>query len=235
LQELEIEKMRAILKKRATGYPMAYILGSRGFYKSDFVVTPDTLIPRPETELLVEKAVEVCRGMDQDVIEICDLGAGSGAIGLSVALEEPRAQVTLIEKSEAAARVCEQNLERFCLSERVRVHQVAITLELILPKKYDLILSNPPYIAIDDQNVEPWVKLYEPEMALFSTDEGLHEIKVWIRVASAHIKPGGFIIFEHGDRQGPQVEQIMHDNGFIELNPIMDLSQKWRHTVGKKQ
>jgi release factor glutamine methyltransferase len=235
LQEGELKKIRLALRKRATGYPMAYILGTKGFYKSDFIVTSETFIPRPETELLVEKAVKLCQAMDQEVIHVCDMGAGTGAIGLSVALEEPRAQLTLIEKSDGAAKVCEQNLKKFDLTHRAKVLKVAITEDLILPKKYDLILANPPYIAFDDQNVEPWVKLYEPEIALFASDGGLYEIKSWIRVASSHIKPGGFIIFEHGDQQGPKVEQIMHDNGFIELNPIMDLSHKWRHTFGKKK
>lgn len=230
LKEEELATMRSLLKQRSTGYPMAYLLGYRGFYRSDFLVTPDTLIPRPETELLVEHAIEIVRASNKKDWTICDLGSGTGAIGLSVALELPNVRVVLIEKSAQAAEVCQKNALNLGVQDRVEVLNTEIQSTQKLNRVFDMILANPPYIAESDLRVEPWVRKFEPSQALFCKDEGLYCLKDWIAWASFHVSSGGTIIFEHGDLQGPQVSQIMNDNGFGQMNAIYDLSKKWRHT-----
>jgi release factor glutamine methyltransferase len=234
LTETELTSMREILKKRGTGYPMAYIMGVRGFYKSDFLVTPATLIPRPETEILVEYAIKQVKTLPHQDITICDFGAGTGAIGHSLALELPDARITLVEKSFEAFQVCQENAKRLGLQDKTTILNLEIQPGLLFTSKFDLIVANPPYISIGDKNVEPWVKRYEPEMALFSGEDGLSASKVWIQVASQNIKQGGLVIFEHGADQGQKITQIMHDNGFSQMNPIYDLANKWRHTCARK-
>jgi len=235
LTEIELNCMREVLKKRSTGYPMAYIIGSRGFYKSDFIVSPATLIPRPETEILVEHAIKLAKEFSKKEVSVCDFGAGTGAIGLSIALELPNARVTLVEKSFEAFQVCEENARRLGVQHSTTILHQEIKQGLIFDEKFDMIVANPPYISTEDKGVEPWVKQYEPAIALFSGSDGLTASRVWIQVASQNIKQGGCIIFEHGADQGLKISKIMHDNGFTEINPIYDLSKTWRYTCGSKK
>jgi release factor glutamine methyltransferase len=241
LTEKELEEMRALLKKRGTGYPMAYLLGVKGFYRSDFKVTPATLIPRPETEILVEKAVEYVQNLseqDRKNFSICDMGAGCGAIGLSLAQELVSSSVTLVEACPKALAVCEENAFRLGVRERVRLVEERISPESFSFLKssektlFSMIVGNPPYIDEKDSAVEPWVRQYEPSMALFSEEKGLKDLNLWIRIAKKHVIPGGVMLFEHGHTQGTFVQKIMKEQGCVHTEPLYDLSHHWRHTLG---
>ncbi len=234
LQDKEVETCRDFVRRRSQGEPVAYILGSRDFYKLNFKVDSRVLIPRPETETLVETVLELMKKSQQEKFEILDLGCGSGCIGLSVAKHEPRSRVTLIDSSLGATEVTTINQQNLGLSETSTiVHSDAMSLET-QGKTFDFILSNPPYIAENDPEVQAEVRKFEPSSALFAAEEGYSDIRAWSKKYSACLKPGGVMIFEIGYRQAENVKaQFENLNIFESVKLIQDFSGHQRFIMGK--
>lgn len=219
----------AWLARRASGEPLAYLLGRRGFWTLDLQVSPATLIPRPETERLVELALE--RLPDDRPLRIADLGTGSGAIALALASERPLAQVVATDLSGDALRVAQAN------AETNRIANVAFRhgswLAPLAGERFDLIASNPPYIADGDPHLMQGDLRYEPPAALSSGADGLDAIREIVATAPAYLLPGGWLLLEHGWDQGEAIRALLLAAGFVDIATETDLEQRDRVTLGR--
>ncbi len=212
LNETELTSCRDLVRRRAGGEPVAYILGKKGFYNHDFVVTPDVLIPRPETEMIVDDATAWLR--PQATQFIVDIGCGSGCIGLSLLAELPDARLLAVDISEGAIAVAKLNAEQIGVTDRATFlcrDAAGLTPEevsAVFSAPADAVVANPPYIAPGDPLVQPGVKNFEPGLALFSEDRGLSHIRGWARVAARVARPGAFVMFEMGHDQALSAREI---------------------------
>lgn len=220
----------ALLQRRVAGEPVAYLLGRRGFWTLELAVTPDTLIPRPETERLVELALE--RLPEARPLRIADLGTGSGAIALAVASERPRAQVLATDMSAGALAVAAANARRHGL-DNVAFRQGSWHAPLA-GERFDLIASNPPYIASADPHLARGDLRFEPASALASGQDGLDDIRAIVAGAMAHLLPGGWLLLEHGWDQGEAIRALLTDAGFVEVATEVDLEQRDRVSLGRR-
>lgn len=255
LSEQELATCRDLVKRRAQGEPVAYILGTKDFYKSTFVVQPGVLIPRPETESIVEMVCDWYRTLETEpeTFSVVDFGCGSGCIGLSILNEISAAKLLAVDSSATAIDVTTKNAESLGLSERTKTHlgevesvsandveaHFACPVGSSLPNQasqVDVVVANPPYIAETDPDVAPDVKAFEPEAALFSEEEGLAHIRRWSKKASELLRPKGLCVFEIGHLQGQSAFQIFSDLGtFKDIIVVKDLSQKDRFIRCVKQ
>ena len=207
LSEGEVSLCREVVRRRANGEPVAYILNKRDFYGFSFYVDPHVLIPRPETEHLVEEILLYLN--DKEDSRILDLGTGSGCIAISVLKNKPRAQATMVDVSVGAIEVARRNATDLAVLERCEFKHWNATETLQAESEgYDVIVANPPYIAPHDPLLEENVKKFEPAQALFAEDEGLRFISQWSKSQAPHLKPGGMMIFEIGASQGPSAKDI---------------------------
>lgn len=235
LKEDEIIKLREMVKRRISGEPMAYITNSRGFYGLEFKVTPDVLIPRPETETLVEKALDYLKTLDQESISVLDLGTGSGCIGLTIAKKDPRVSVKLVDISPGALSVAKENAKNLKITDRCQFFEAKADQFLIQSsEKFDLILANPPYIAPTDTHVEKDVKTFEPHTALFAA-EGTSLLKLWSQSAVSRLKEKSLLMMEMGFDQGLQMKEFyLNTKCFSEVEILKDLSGHDRVILGEK-
>jgi release factor glutamine methyltransferase len=218
-----------LVEKRKKGEPVAYITGQRGFWSLDLEVTPATLIPRPETELLVELALE--RLPLNKPVRVLDLGTGSGAIALAIASERPQAQVTATDASHEALAVAQRNAHRHSI-----VNVSFVLGDWYTPltdQRFDLIVSNPPYIESEDPHLRQGDLRYEPISALASGADGLDDIRHIARTAPSHLVQSGWLMFEHGWNQGNAARLLLCSMGFVEVFTAQDLEQRDRVTAGK--
>ena len=223
-------RFAALVERREAGEPVAYLTGSRGFWRLDLRVTPDTLIPRPETELLVELAL--ARLPDTAGLRIADLGTGSGAIALALARERPCAHVLATDISDAALAVARQNAAALSIGNlRFGSGNWCSALE---GGPFDLIASNPPYIADDDPHLVAGDLRFEPSAALASGHDGLDAIRTIVRDAPAHLVPGGWLLLEHGFGQGPAVCGLLQAANFVDVDTARDLEGRERVTLGRR-
>lgn len=228
----QAQQARAAFARRAQGEPVAYIMGHRSFWHHEFQVTSVTLIPRPETEHLVEWALEKIL-LNHDVTVI-DLGTGSGAIALSLAADRPHATVIGCDLSWDALRVARVNQAAIMPNALKPVAWVCGHWACMLkPHSADLIVSNPPYIAADDPHLEQGDVRFEPLSALVAGDEGLADYRVIIKQACHVLKPGGWLLFEHGCHQGELVQALLVEAGFVSVETRRDLAGLPRNTAGK--
>ncbi len=213
------EKFAALVARRAAGEPVAYLLGVREFYGRDFAVTPDVLIPRPETELLVDIAREkVGAG---GTVNILDLGSGSGCLAVTLALELPQARVSAVDVAPAALEVARGNAARL----GARVAFVASDWFAALPAaSYDLIVSNPPYIAAGDPHLAQGDLRFEPAGALTDHADGLAAIRRIVADAPHWLAPGGWLFCEHGYDQAAAVGALLAAAGFAAIEQHRDLA-----------
>lgn len=218
----------ALLARRVAGEPVAYLLGHRGFWTLDLAVSPATLIPRPETELLVELAL--ARLPVDTALAVADLGTGSGAIALALASERPQVDVTATDLSAAALDMARGNAARNGLA-RVRFVQGAWFAPL-QGMRFDLIASNPPYIASNDPHLQQGDLRHEPATALASGIDGLDDIRLIVADAGAHLLPGGWLLIEHGWDQGAAIRALFEHAGFEQVHTERDLEQRDRVTRG---
>lgn len=217
LAESQLEAFLALLKRRLGGEPVAYILGQREFYGRPFRVTPATLIPRPETEHLVEAALT--RGPAG--ARVLDIGTGSGCIAVTLKLERPDWQVTAVDLSPDALAVARGNAAR--LGADVEFRQSDL-FSALAGQTYDLIVSNPPYVAEADPHMDRGDVRFEPRTALTSGRDGLDAIREIVSQASSHLSEGGWLLFEHGWEQGEAASQLLAESGFVELFLERDLA-----------
>jgi len=222
------DRFEAYVTRRALGEPVAYILGEKEFWSLPLAVTPGVLIPRPETELLVERGLaHLPPGEDLDVL---DLATGSGAIALAIASERPACRVTGTDLSPVAIDIARKNARRLHLD---RVGFLAGPwYEPVAGRRFDLVASNPPYIADDDPRVEHEVQRFEPHAALYAGPTGLEAITAIVEGALRHLKPGGWLVLEHGDTQGKPVRDLLRHAGFDGVHTHRDLAGRERCTEG---
>ncbi|MCC2655453.1 MAG: prmC [Panacagrimonas sp.] len=222
-----------LLVRRISGEPISYLLGTQGFWSLELEVTPEVLIPRPDTETLVEWALErIARDAPSRVLE---LGTGSGCIALAIASERPHAQVQATDRSEAALRVARANAERVELTHRVAFRQ-GDWFDALDPARedaFDLVLSNPPYIAARDPHLD--ALRHEPIDALVSGEDGLDDIRRIVANAAAWLRRGeGTLMIEHGHDQGDDVRELFEATGSFEaIETRRDLGGRERVTSGR--
>jgi len=222
-------RFESLLSRRIAGEPVAYLIGQRGFWQFDLQVTAATLIPRPETELLVELALD--RMPRDQPLRVADLGTGSGAIALALAYERPNAQVVATDASVAALAVARDNAGALKLS-RVEF-RAGNWFEPLNGERFDLIVSNPPYIADDDVHLDQGDLRHEPRSALASGADGLDAIRVIAAGAAQCLQPGGWLLVEHGWEQGEAVRALLRSAGLLEIKTARDLENRDRVTLGR--
>lgn len=217
---------RGLIARRVSGVPIAYLTGTREFWSLALKVTPAVLVPRPETEILVELALEILP--PNEPRSVLDLGTGSGAIALAIASECPRARVTGADVSPAALAVAKEN------SVDLALPQIAWRLgswfEAVPGERFDLVVANPPYVAADDRALEALSA--EPTLALCSGPTGLESLRAIIEAAASYLEPSGRLLLEHGSMQGTEVALLFERNGFCDVQSHDDYSGLPRVTQG---
>lgn len=222
-------EFEALLTRRLQGEPMAYILGEREFYGLVLQVTPATLIPRPDTETLVEAALDkIPQNMD---VHVLDLGTGSGAIALAIAKHRSQANVVAVDASPAALEVAKHNADRLNISNVQFV--LSDWFSALEDQRFEIIVSNPPYIEADDPHLAQGDLRFEPPDALASGKDGLSDIRIIINQCLTHLKPQGWLMLEHGYNQAISVSELMSSAGLVDVATIKDLGGNDRVTIGK--
>ncbi len=246
----------ALIQRRIVGEPIAYILGEREFYGLSFKVTADTLIPRPDTETLVEAALakiatpsfpsnrESVEHFNQttstidahfrgnDRVKVLDLGTGTGAIALAIAKYCPAAQVVAVDASESALKVAAENAQSLNMTN-VRL-VLSNWFEALEGEQFDMIVSNPPYIEENDVHLKQGDLRFEPLAALAAGKDGLDDIRQIISSAPQHLNPKGWLLLEHGYNQAEAVAALLHNTGFSEISTQKDLGNNDRITLAQK-
>ena len=221
--EKQILMINESVTERLCGRPVAYITGKKEFYKNTFAVDERVLIPRGDTEILVEEALRIAGGMKGD-ISILDLGTGSGAIGLSMACELKNATVVLSDISAEALEVASQNAENLGLTGRVKLIESDL-FDGLCGLKFDMILTNPPYISSDGMNaLPPGIRQWEPYEALYGGSDGLSYYRSIFAHAPDYLNDGGIILAEIGEDQAVQVREIASGCGFNTIETLKDLA-----------
>lgn len=216
------------VQRRRAGEPVAYILGQQGFWKLDLEVAPHTLIPRPETELLVETALVL---LPATAARVLDLGTGTGAIALALASERPSWQVTAVDRVPEAVALAERNRQRLDL-DNVTVCN-SHWFSALEGQRYGLIISNPPYIAACDPHLVAGDVRFEPASALVAGDDGLDDLRAIIAKAPEHLEAGGWLLLEHGYDQAPAVRELLAKHDFEQIESRDDLSGHQRISLGR--
>lgn len=217
----------SLLARRLAGEPVAYLLGEKEFFGRGFRVTPAVLVPRPETELLVELALEKLPPAGRAL----DLGTGSGCIAITLALERPDCGILAVERSAEALSVAKQNAVH--LGAKLGFYPGSWFQALPADtEKFDLIVSNPPYVAAGDPHLAALA--HEPAGALASGPDGLADIRHIVAGAPAWLKPGGWLLFEHGWDQGAACRNLLQQSGFCNVETRADLAGIGRVTLGKR-
>ncbi|MHA6205372.1 peptide chain release factor N(5)-glutamine methyltransferase [Dyella soli] len=221
----------ALVQRRRAGEPLAYLTGRRGFWSLELEVTPATLIPRHETELLVELALD--RLPQATTAQVADLGTGSGAIALAIARERPRAQVVATDASSAALDVAQRNAQRLRIANVTFLH--GDWLAPLGDRRFDLIVSNPPYIEAGDPHLGQGDLRFEPASALASGADGLDDIRRIVDDARTRLAGDGWLMMEHGWNQGAAVRGLLERAGYREVFTAQDLEGRDRVSGGRYQ
>jgi release factor glutamine methyltransferase len=226
----EAERFRALVRRRASREPLQYILGTQAFWKHEFLVTPAVLIPRSETELLVETSLELLEGVEAPIV--VDVGTGSGCIALSIAAERPDAVVHATDVSGEALGVARENARRLGLEGRVAFHEGQI-LEPLSGLEVDLVVSNPPYVGPGErEGLRPEVREHEPEQALFPPGDALAVYRRLVPASAALLRPGGALAVEISPFALEGVRRLFHEAGFAEATVRADLAGHARVVLG---
>lgn len=238
LNEDEVKICREYIRRRSLGESVAYIIEEKGFFGEVFKVLPGVLVPRPETELIVE---EVLKFIEKNKIEnprLLDMGAGTGCIGLSILKQIPTASLISVDISDIAIQNIQLNVEKLELQDRVTVVHSSVekidwTSGDFGPAAFDCIVSNPPYIDQADPDVDAHVRKFEPATALFAENKGLLFLQNWSKLSAGSLKKPGIMAFEMGHLQGPIMKEHFESlNVFSEVKVLQDLSEKDRVVQG---
>ncbi|KTC87201.1 peptide chain release factor N(5)-glutamine methyltransferase [Legionella brunensis] len=231
LTHAQWQTFQRLVHQRLEGVPIAYLVGSREFWSLPLKVCEDTLIPRPETELLVELTLTLLTVNTK--AHILDLGTGSGAIALACASERPQWQIMACDCSQGALQTAEENAARLGLTNVSFYH--SNWFEKITSKElFDAIVANPPYIAANDPHLKEGDVRFEPQLALVSGEDGLNALKHIIKHSLAWLKPGGILLLEHGFDQKSAVTSMLNDYGYMEIQCWQDCQGNDRVTGGKR-
>ncbi|WP_413583084.1 peptide chain release factor N(5)-glutamine methyltransferase [Bdellovibrio sp. HCB288] len=243
LSEVELSGLRELVRRRGQGEPVAYILGYRDFYKSRFEVSPATLIPRPETEQIVEEVLVWAKDKEKPYT-IVDLGTGTGCLGLSILKELPNAKLVSVDMSAGAIEVAKRNAMNLGLADRVKFVNVdAANVDLVMEScrnfmgqnTIDILVSNPPYIANDDPAVQENVRKFEPSTALFAEENGLALLKSWTKAYAPYLSSESVTMMEMGMSQGSVMQSCYTDlEIFKNVRVLKDLSGLDRVIAGVK-
>lgn len=232
LSETELHRCRELVKRRSQGEPVAHIVGYKDFYRSRFQVSSDVLIPRPETEQIVEEAVGWAKLQSMPAPRVVDLGTGSGCLGLSVLVEIPEAKLLAVDLSAKALRIAQANAESLGVADRAffveadagNLERRDLLLEEAGFSEVDLLLANPPYIPENDPRVEKSVHQFEPHTALYSEEQGLFALKKWSEVWTPKLAVNGLVLMEMGQEQGASLQNHYQGLGLQQLQVLKDLS-----------
>ncbi len=228
LNQYQLKQFEQLLARRQQRTPVAYLTGQREFWSRDFTVSPDVLIPRPDTELLIEISLEILEGKHNP--KILDLGTGSGIIAVTLALEIPQATVTATDISPHALKIAHGN----ACKHGAHVHFIQSDwLENINDMDFELIISNPPYIAANDPHLVHSDLEHEPVNALISADNGLNDLKKIAQQARHHLQEGGHLLLEHGYNQQSEIKKILTACHYSAVKTYTDLSGTPRATIGQ--
>jgi release factor glutamine methyltransferase len=225
--DAERQRFRELVKRRADGCPVAYLVGSKDFYLLTFEVTPDVLIPRPDTETLVQSGLDFLKG--KPTPGVLDLGTGSGCVAVSIAHKAKAVRVTAVDVSAAAAAVAARNAEKHGVADRVAVLVGDLFAPLPPDARFDLIVSNPPYIAASEIDaLEIGVRQFEPRLALDGGADGLDFYRRLAADAAGWLKPGGQLMAEVGWTQDAAVREVFAAAGWASLPSVKDQEGRWR-------
>ncbi|HYQ49163.1 MAG TPA: peptide chain release factor N(5)-glutamine methyltransferase, partial [Pseudomonas sp.] len=224
----DAEAYAGYLQRRRAGEPVAYILGQQGFWKIDLEVAPHTLIPRPDTELLVETALEL---QPASPAKVLDLGTGTGAIALALASDCPAWQVMAVDRVDEAVALAERNRQRLGLGN-VKV-LASHWFSSLAGERFDLIVSNPPYIAAQDPHLVEGDVRFEPSSALVAGADGLDDLRLIVSEAPQYLLAGGWLLLEHGYDQADAVRTLLVAQGFIDVASRKDLGGHERISLGR--
>jgi len=237
LNEQQQRQFLELTERRLDGEPIAYLLGSKEFWSLPLTVTKEVLIPRPETELLVQTVLDHCP-KDLSTVQILELGTGSGAIALALATDCKNAKITALDNSEASLAIARQNAKNlkletidFIYSDWFSVFDSESDNENPDKPLFDIIVSNPPYLAPNDIHLQTDLR-YEPQGALVSKPDGFGDLKQIILQAPRYLKLKGWLMLEHGFQQAEEVRQCMDYNGYVDIQVIKDLAGLDRVTIG---
>ena len=217
------------VKRRSSGEPVAYITETREFWGLPLKVSPATLIPRPETERLVEIALQYIP--ENKPCKVADLGTGSGALALAIASERPLSEIIATDISTSALAVAKQNQQSLNLKNISFVQ--SRWFENLNNEQFDIVVSNPPYVADNDPHLQQGDLRFEPVQALSSGSDGLRDIREIVSKAGEFLKPEGWLLIEHGFDQGDKVIELFQQHGFQHINCYQDYGQRERATIGQ--
>lgn len=231
LESGQLAELNSWLDRRLQGEPLSYISGRKEFFGRNFKVLKGVLIPRPETEFVIEEAFRKIKDSDELV---ADLGCGTGCIGLTLAIERPQLKVLCVDASLKAIENTKLNMNEHRLEDRVTVEHQSLP-DYCPNQSFDMVLANPPYISPEDLQIEENVRKFEPHMALFSDNNGLHHIKEWAEWSGRNLRPGGRLIMEIGTGQFRDVQSIMNKAGFASIHLVKDYAGHERVVSGVMQ
>ena len=215
------------VERRQHGEPLAYLLGEKEFYGRAFIVSPAVLIPRPETELLVEEALR-CR--TSNVARVLELGTGSGCVAITLALERPEWQIMATDLASEALEVARRNCDRW-QAGNVSLRNGRWFGAVPIDARFELIVSNPPYVAHGDPHLD--ALRFEPQLALTADDDGFASLREIVEAAPAYLTPGGALALEHGHTQGPALRSLLSAGGWYDVQTATDLAQLERVTSAR--
>lgn len=232
LEKGELAEFRALLERRASGVPTQYLTGHKEFYNRRFAVDPRVLIPRPETELLVDHVLQVLpRDAPSRVLDVC---TGSGCIAVTVAAERPQASVWATDLSEGACALARQNAEALGVGARVTVLQGDLFAPLPPDARFDVVVSNPPYVTTAEMGTLQLEVRQEPRLALEGGVDGLDVVRRVVAGAMERLVPGGLLAMEIGEEQGPAVQALLEGAGYAGARVVRDLERRDRFALGTR-
>jgi release factor glutamine methyltransferase len=229
LSKVEINSFNELIVLRTAGHPIAHLIQKKEFWSLELKVTNDTLIPRPETEVLVEAALNCIP--KESSCSVLELGTGTGAISIAIASDRRLANITATDIKEYALQIAQLNAESHQLNNIA--FEKADWFDLKNINTYDLIVSNPPYISIDDPHLRQGDVRFEPESALVSGIEGLDDIYIIIAGAKKYLNTNGWLLLEHGYQQGKAIRQLLKENNFSSISTLKDYSNLDRVSIGQ--